>query len=169
MDNGHKNGVDGLAILSKEQVLAMEPHVQSNVMGALYCPSAGLTSPYELTIALAENAIANGVILKLLQEVKAIDKFDGVFTITPRRGEYILLHKNQGTLVNHVLFQAPSEEDEIICRCEQINRSVIIEALSRGIPICSTDAIKRRTRAGIGSSSLLSREKRDFWKMLKKN
>jgi glycerol-3-phosphate dehydrogenase len=39
----------------------------------------------------------------------------------------------------------------IICRCEQVTEAEIIDAMSRGIPIDSTDAIKRRTRAGMGN------------------
>lgn len=143
-ENGLLNGVDDLEILDRSQILAMEPHVNSQVQYALYCPSAGVASPYEMTIALAENAIENGVDLRLKQEVIAIEKKDGSFmvstsshqyhskyvinaagyfsdriahmlglsdfTIHPRKGEYILLNKNQGHLANHVLFQTPSEK-----------------------------------------------------------
>lgn len=38
----------------------------------------------------------------------------------------------------------------IICRCEKVTESEIIDAMKRGIPVKSTDAIKRRTRAGMG-------------------
>lgn len=41
-------------------------------------------------------------------------------------------------------------DDHIICRCEQVTESEIIDALHRGIAIKSIDAIKRRTRAGMG-------------------
>jgi glycerol-3-phosphate dehydrogenase len=34
---------------------------------------------------------------------------DESFTITPRRGEYMILDKNQGGAVNHVLFQPPTK------------------------------------------------------------
>jgi glycerol-3-phosphate dehydrogenase len=38
----------------------------------------------------------------------------------------------------------------IICRCEQVTESEIIDAIHRNILVNSTDAVKRRTRAGMG-------------------
>jgi glycerol-3-phosphate dehydrogenase len=146
-DNGEKNGVDDLQILNREEVIAMEPHVSEDVKHALYCPSSGVTSPYELTIALCDNAIQNGVDVFLNTEVVNIDldkdgehdfcvvtkeeiyhadyivnaagvfsdriaKMLGIddFYIIPRKGEYILLDKKQGHLAQHVLFQTPSHK-----------------------------------------------------------
>lgn len=34
---------------------------------------------------------------------------DRTFRITPRRGEYLVLDKNMGTLVSHVIFQCPTK------------------------------------------------------------
>ncbi len=39
-------------------------------------------------------------------------------------------------------------EDPIICRCEEVRRSEIQSAVSHGC--VTTDAVKRRTRAGMG-------------------
>lgn len=142
MENGIKNGVDDLIILEREAILELEPYVNPEVKYALYCKSAGITSPYELTIALAENAVHNGVSLKLNNEVKSITKKNKVFHVTtnedtytcdyivnaaglysdsvagmlgmndfsinPRKGEYILMNKNQGHLAKGVIFQTPS-------------------------------------------------------------
>ncbi len=44
----------------------------------------------------------------------------------------------------------------IICRCEKVTESEIIDAMKRGIPVKSTDAIKRRTRAGMGFAKVIS-------------
>jgi glycerol-3-phosphate dehydrogenase len=38
----------------------------------------------------------------------------------------------------------------IICRCEQVTEAEILDSLSRGIPVRSLDAVKFRTRAGMG-------------------
>ena len=38
----------------------------------------------------------------------------------------------------------------IICRCEQVTEAEILDCLSRGIPVRSLDAVKFRTRAGMG-------------------
>lgn len=141
--NGEKNGVDDLVILDGDTVKGMEPNVSDSVIGALYCPSAGICSPYEMAIAMAENAITNGVDLYLKTAVTGISKVDSHFIVStnqedysgkyvincagvhadtinnmintpsfyiiPRRGEYILLNKNQGHLANRVLFQAPTK------------------------------------------------------------
>jgi len=44
----------------------------------------------------------------------------------------------------------PSGPDRIICRCEQVSEAEILDAMSRGISVDTTDAVKRRTRAGMG-------------------
>ncbi|KAK9765198.1 hypothetical protein K7432_006670 [Basidiobolus ranarum] len=72
--NGKANGVNRLFILNREEIIAMEPNINPNVHSALYCPDAGITSPYEYTIALAENAIQNGAEFILNHEVVDIQK-----------------------------------------------------------------------------------------------
>lgn len=56
-----QNGVDGVRYLSRKQVGRLEPWITKEHHGALFFPSAGCLSPYQLTIALAENAAENGV------------------------------------------------------------------------------------------------------------
>ena len=60
-ERGVKNGVNGLQLLSKEEALKMEPNLSDNVEGALFAPTGGIICPFELTIAMAENAYTNGV------------------------------------------------------------------------------------------------------------
>lgn len=73
-DRGVKNGVKELKILSKEEVLKLEPNVSDTVAGALYAPTGGIVCPFNLTIALAENANKNGVEFKFNTEVKSVEK-----------------------------------------------------------------------------------------------
>ena len=73
-DKGQANGVEGLQILSPEQVHEIEPHITDKLAGALYAPTAGIVCPFGLTIALAENAYDNGVIFEFNQEVFKIEK-----------------------------------------------------------------------------------------------
>ena len=40
--------------------------------------------------------------------------------------------------------------DRIVCRCEQVTEATIRDAMNRGIPVETLDAVKRRTRAGMG-------------------
>lgn len=72
--NGSRNCVDDLAILDSSELQSIQPQLTDEIKNALHCPSAGLVSPYELTIALAENAVANGATLQLAEPVVAIEK-----------------------------------------------------------------------------------------------
>ena len=59
------NGIKEYYYLSKNEIKSLEPYVTDNQYGGFYLPSAGIVSPYKLTIAMAENAIQNGVKLYL--------------------------------------------------------------------------------------------------------
>ena len=63
-NRGIQNGVEGVKLLSAEEVLEMEPNLNKDVKGALFCPTGGIVGAYEFTIALSENAIDNGGELK---------------------------------------------------------------------------------------------------------
>ena len=143
-ENGIKNGVEGLKLLTREEVFDMEPNLREEVKCALYAPTGGIVGAYELTIALIENGIDNGGEIKLNSEVVNIDKKDDIFKVTlstgevieskyvinaagvyadkihnmiceesfkisPRKGEYFVMDKSQGSIANHTLFQCPSE------------------------------------------------------------
>lgn len=142
-DRGISNGVEGLRILSGDEAKAKEPAISSSVISALWAPTAGIVCPFSLTIALAENAAANGVEFRFLEEVKEIEKngngisvitssshyettcvvnaagvYADVFhnkmsekkiSIVPRRGEYILMDKEVGSLVSATIFQLPGK------------------------------------------------------------
>ena len=42
MNYGIQNGVGGLKIIDREEVLKMEPHLNKEVKWALYCKDAGV-------------------------------------------------------------------------------------------------------------------------------
>ncbi|HEY5537697.1 MAG TPA: NAD(P)/FAD-dependent oxidoreductase [Acetobacterium sp.] len=84
--NGLKNGVPGLKILFKEEVHTMEPHLNRDICGALYAPTAGVVSPFELCVNVAENAVDNGVTLKLNHLVRDIKKIADHFNIVTNTG-----------------------------------------------------------------------------------
>jgi glycerol-3-phosphate dehydrogenase len=67
-----KMGVKGVTVLSKEEVLRKEPHIGVPVAGALHLASVGITSPYKMTVAYAENAVQNGAEVSLNTIVLAI-------------------------------------------------------------------------------------------------
>lgn len=78
---GKQNGVAKMKLLTKEEVRQMEPNLTEKIEGALYAPTAGIVGPWELAIALAENAVENGVELKLNSKVTNIVKHDGFYRI----------------------------------------------------------------------------------------
>jgi glycerol-3-phosphate dehydrogenase len=76
MENGRKNGVTSLKLLDVKELRALEPNVSLAAKRALYCPDAGIASPYEYTIALAENAAHNGVGFLLGEAVVSIRRVE---------------------------------------------------------------------------------------------
>lgn len=139
---GEQNGVEGLAVLDREALRRQEPRVSPEAAAALYAPTSAIICPFGMTIALAENAAANGCEFRFDAEVRHIRREDGHFlletsqgvlesrvvisaagvhgdvlhdqlcetklSIVPRRGEYCLLDRRDGELVQHTIFQLPS-------------------------------------------------------------
>lgn len=82
---GHKNGVEGLSLLSAEETKMIEPNITDNVVGALYAKTGSIVCPYGLTVAAIGNAMDNGV--ELVRNFKVVE-FDGN-SITSEKGEKI--------------------------------------------------------------------------------
>lgn len=149
LEKGLKNGVPGLRIAEREELIQLEPNISDDVTCALYAPTGGIVCPFHMTMAFAENAVTNGVTFFLNTEVTSIKKADEVYTIetlhtdtkqteiysakvvinaagvyadelnnmvsekklhiTARKGEYCLLDKDAGSHVTHTIFQLPSK------------------------------------------------------------
>lgn len=88
-ERGIKNGVKQLRIIDKDELKKLEPNISDEAVGALYAPTAGIVSPYELTIAAAECAVSNGVDFIRNFAVKKIDISDDIFTIESEDDENI--------------------------------------------------------------------------------
>ncbi len=165
LDRARQNGVPA-EIINGAEMCRREPQINPEVSGALYIPSGAIVDPWGATIAAAENAVMNGVELRLNTEfldfifeetehgrlgVADVDRSriishqsdmkrivgvrttagdfharwvinaaglfaDDVmhkagvrpeFTITPRRGEYFVMDRNQVAIKN-VLFPVPT-------------------------------------------------------------
>jgi glycerol-3-phosphate dehydrogenase len=78
---GEVNGVPDLNILDKEELRELEPNISDNAVAALHAPSSGIVCPYEMTIALAENANANGVKFKFETKVLNIKKVEDKYLV----------------------------------------------------------------------------------------
>jgi hypothetical protein len=87
MGRGIKNGVQRLRIVEKDELFEMEPHLNPNVIAALYAPDAGNVIPYEFTIAMAENAVDNGVELRVRRQVTDIKISDDGLIVKARYWE----------------------------------------------------------------------------------
>ena len=85
-ERGFNNGVPNMEIISQERLRAMEPYISEEAIGALWAPTAGIVSPYELTIAATENAIMNGARVKRNSGVFDIEYKDGLFYLSTASG-----------------------------------------------------------------------------------
>ncbi len=79
---GIKNGVDGVRVIEREELKALEPNISDNATCALYAPTGAIICPYELTIAAVGNAMDNGCELYLDYNVVSIIREDGVYNIS---------------------------------------------------------------------------------------
>ena len=70
-----------MEIIDGEKVKELEPNLNKDICVALYAPTAGIISAWEMAIALVENAMDNGAELFLNEEVVSINKSDDIFTI----------------------------------------------------------------------------------------
>ena len=87
-DQGQQNGVKDLKILTGDEARELEPALSDEVTAALYAPTGGIVCPFNLTIALAENAYVNGVGFKLNTEVLNIKKITDGYLVKTSDGEY---------------------------------------------------------------------------------
>jgi len=81
---GLENGLtkDEISYLSREDILKREPNISDHVIAGLDLPTTAVTFPWEAAIANIENAMDNGVSLKLEQKVIDIKTGDNFKVIT---------------------------------------------------------------------------------------
>lgn len=85
---GETNGVPGIRILNREELLEMEPNISHEAQYALYAPTGGIICPYSFAVSLAENASENGVEFKLETKVMNIEKKDGYYNVITDKGDF---------------------------------------------------------------------------------
>ncbi len=71
VQQGRRNSVPGIRIISGQEMQKREPQLNPAASGALWAPSGGLCEPFSATLAAAENAIQNGA--RLMLETAFID------------------------------------------------------------------------------------------------
>lgn len=83
LNRGITNGVKGMYIVKgSDEIKKLEPYVSDKAVAALVVPSGGIVSPYEMTVAYAENAAVNGVEFRFLSEVTSVINDGNGFTVT---------------------------------------------------------------------------------------
>ena len=116
LKNGIENGVKDLEIIETYEILKIDPNLNPQVKYALYAKDVGVTSPYEYTIALAENAVSNGVELFFNHEILDIIKKDN----------YLELITNKGTIKTHTVINAAGVYSDSISKMAGIDYFKII-------------------------------------------
>lgn len=86
-DRGVKNGVEGLRILTGDETRELEPALSKEVVAALHAPTAGIVCPFNMTIALAENAAVNGAEFRFLTEVKEVKREGEGYVLSTDKGD----------------------------------------------------------------------------------
>lgn len=155
-----ENGVPGAKILSRDEALVKEPNLTDKTVAALWAPTGGVICPFNLAIAMAENANVNGVDFKFETEALDIIKEDGFYTIktnhgdlktkaivnaagvyadkfhnmvsqekihiTPRKGEYIFFDKSLGTIFNTTVVPLPGKMGKGIAASQTIHGNFFV-------------------------------------------
>ena len=86
ISQGQENGCKDLILLSREELEKKLPGVGG--LAAMLSPNTALFNPFLYTVALAENAVANGVSFNFNQEIVSIKKEDNLFYINTKNTVY---------------------------------------------------------------------------------
>ncbi len=87
-ENGLANGVEGLRIVEREELVQMEPNISNDAVAALYAPTGAIVCPFGLTYALAENAARNGVQFQFDTNVLGITQYGRHWFVITDRGHW---------------------------------------------------------------------------------
>ena len=107
---GEKKGIPGTRYMKREELLKHEPNVPEFIDGGMYMPIGGITSPYEMTIALAENAAANGARFSLETRVESME----IEHLAGGNEHIVSVKTNRGTIYPKLVINAAGvHADEI--------------------------------------------------------
>ena len=103
LERGRQNGLVDLNLIDRAELHRVEPNLAPGLAGALLAPGGGIATPFELAMALAENARANGAVFYL----------DSPLTRAAREGSFFHLTAGGRTLrarfvINAAGLQAPA-------------------------------------------------------------
>ena len=87
-ERGLQNGVRGLRILNGEEARGMEPMLTDGVVAALYAEDSGIICPFEMTLALAENAQKNGAAFFMNESVTDVQRSEEGYCVVTENSRY---------------------------------------------------------------------------------
>jgi len=87
LERAKQNGVKA-RLVDAEELKKMEPNINPEAKGALLCPDGGIVNPFLLPVRAMENAMDNGVELRLNEEVTGICKDNDHYVVTTNKEKY---------------------------------------------------------------------------------
>lgn len=81
LERGTQNGVTGLKVLNREQLLKLVPNLADEITCGLYAKTSGIVSPFMLSVALAEQAVLNGAKVFFNTNIKKITQTECGFRL----------------------------------------------------------------------------------------
>lgn len=116
MERAKENGVRA-ELIERDELLKMEPNLNPEAHKAILCPDAGVISPFNLCVNFMENAMDNGVELRLNSKVEKVEHDGDIFRVVLESGEAF----EAKTVVN----AAGLYSDEIAAQLDDINYHVV--------------------------------------------
>ena len=104
---GKKMGIGKTKIMSRKELLEIEPSIPSWSKGGLYMGTGGITCPHKMTVAMAENAIENGAEICLNTAVLSMDVEDDVVKS---------VKTNRGTIYPKTIVNAAGVYSDVIAQ-----------------------------------------------------
>ncbi len=111
-ERGKRNGVKELSILTREEILKLVPDLKEGNNYALYAKTAGIVSPYLLTIALADEGVLNGGKIFLEEDIKKVEREGEIFKVVTKKNTFLAKNiiNSAGAGYNEVAKLLKSEE-----------------------------------------------------------
>lgn len=101
----HQNGVTDVRLLSAAEIYAREPNLSPGICGGLHVPGEAILCPFTLPLALATQAVCNGVDLKLNHCVQQVNRLPN--------GDYLLQTSGGGVQCRYLVNAAGLFADEV--------------------------------------------------------
>ena len=86
-ERAKKNGVETI-LIDKDELSLYDKNITKKAIKGLLAPTGGIINPFELTVALMENAMDNGVELSLRDKVISIEQCNDFYIVKSEKGQY---------------------------------------------------------------------------------